>query len=153
MIVDVRTVPERRISQIPGSISLVECFEKLRLNPSETVALYCTVGYRSGLEAVHMQHYYPDATIFNLDGILAYSHAVSTDERSSEFQQLHTFGEAWDLAPSAVSTTHFRGIVLAFRLLQVGWTSFLRKAERLMNPLLFWRVRNVSARRGNLPYR
>jgi rhodanese-related sulfurtransferase len=81
LLIDVRTEPERRVSQIPGSISLAESHDRLQAaavsgNCNLTVVTYCTMGYRSGIEAKAIQVQYPDIAVFNLDGIVAYAYAV-----------------------------------------------------------------------------
>lgn len=95
ILVDVRTRPEREVSMISGAISLHEFRESilpslLRKHPSSAlqhdttyhdnntnnihskedqifsyIAMYCTVGYRSGIECRKLQQEYP--TIFSSD--------------------------------------------------------------------------------------
>jgi rhodanese-related sulfurtransferase len=130
VVVDVRTRPEQQVSRIPGSVTLKECHKILRGSPAGvTVVTYCTVGYRSGMEARRMQQLYPSLTVYNLDGIVAYSHALSASKQRDQLGRLHTFGSTWDLAPVGVETTYFRGVQLTGRLMQVGWTSFWRKTQ------------------------
>jgi rhodanese-related sulfurtransferase len=145
LVVDVRTIPERSVSQIPGSITLAECHERLRRSQRRTVVAYCTVGYRSGLEATDIQEMYPESAVYNLDGILAYSHgALKFVEKISDGQevgvcqtlcsmdQVHCFGAQWAImAPATMSTTHFGGVELAGRLVQVGWMRLSRSAKQL----------------------
>jgi rhodanese-related sulfurtransferase len=144
LIVDVRTVPERRVSQIPGSITVAECHEKLRRNNCQTVVTYCTIGYRSGLEAANLREKYPESTVYNLDGILAYAHGVlnwigTNDDRNENvhhmlcpMDKVHCFGAQWArLAPAEVSTSQFLGLELAGRLFQVGWLKLSRCAQHL----------------------
>ena len=92
VLVDVRSKAERRVSVIANSISLKEYNEiyapKRNKNPSDgassssssgtKVILYCTIGYRSGMEATHLLHRDPslNGRIYNMAGIVAFSHAV-----------------------------------------------------------------------------
>jgi rhodanese-related sulfurtransferase len=144
LVVDVRSRPERSVSQIPGSITQDECHEKLRRNHrGQTVVAYCTVGYRSGLVASTIQEMYPESAVYNLDGILAYSHEVmkfmgrsSADgmcQTLSPLDRVHCFGAQWALlVPTSVSTTHFRGLELARRLAHVGWMRLSRNVKQLL---------------------
>ena len=54
VLIDCRTAPERNVSMIEGAISLQE-FEKAyrhqHSNNTVHVITYCTIGYRSGMEA------------------------------------------------------------------------------------------------------
>ena len=80
IFVDVRTAAERAVSGIQGAVTLLE----LETNPrkegfnaqSPVRIVYCTIGYRSGMEAQRLQQRYPHWRIYNLDGIVAYSHAL-----------------------------------------------------------------------------
>jgi rhodanese-related sulfurtransferase len=119
ILVDVRTRPEREISMIEGAISLKD-FEQtvapklLLLNdedddadpflsntsttntlyiPAIRVVTYCTIGYRSGLEARRLRDKYDlQGHIYSLDGIVAYSHAVVANRKASEHQESSSGG-------------------------------------------------------------
>ncbi|KAG7374608.1 rhodanese-like domain containing protein [Nitzschia inconspicua] len=122
-IVDVRTAEEQAVSKIPGAIPL----HKLRIQPNpndeDQIAVYCTVGYRSGREARRLQETYPQwkGKIFNLDGILAYSFVegapslvtttttttaitsgdattTTTTSNPKPTKRLHTYGPNWNCA-------------------------------------------------------
>ena len=85
LIVDARTRAERNLSMIPGAIFLREFEEKYKKNAvddKKRVVVYCTIGYRSGMEATRLQHRYPElrGKIYNLDGIVAYTLAVNEEE-------------------------------------------------------------------------
>jgi rhodanese-related sulfurtransferase len=100
ILLDVRTSAERKVSILPGALSLQEFkqyydFKNIQRRPAKeisdtssnsshpVVVAYCTVGYRSGLEATRLQDRYPAlrGKIYNLDGIVAYTHAL-TDRKS-----------------------------------------------------------------------
>jgi rhodanese-related sulfurtransferase len=95
IIIDVRTNPERQVSMIPGAISL-KTFERDVVSTLltsttttsttgdqwPTIVTYCTIGYRSGMEARRLgqkYHYILQGrtTIYSLDGIVAYTHALA----------------------------------------------------------------------------
>ena len=160
IIVDVRTNPERQVSMIPGAISL-KTFEKDVVDTLPTgdqlptIVIYCTIGYRSGMEARRLrQNYHLDGHIYSLDGIVAYTHALAsleseengelaatrqlirTDSNNTqqppiETNQVHTFGAVWNLAQDGYATQHFSILVLLGRTAQVGGTTVLRTFQRL----------------------
>jgi rhodanese-related sulfurtransferase len=87
VLIDVRTLPERQVSMLEGAISLAEfdqmAVPTLERYPDARVVTYCTIGYRSGLEARRLRDLYPsllEGRIYSLDGIVAYTHAVAQDE-------------------------------------------------------------------------
>jgi rhodanese-related sulfurtransferase len=86
IIVDVRTNPERQVSMIPGAISLktfeTEVVDTLPTGDQlPTIVIYCTIGYRSGMEARRLERNYRlGGHIYSLDGIVAYTHAVASLE-------------------------------------------------------------------------
>eukprot|EP00797_Seminavis_robusta_P023859 Sro396_g134310.2 (264) ;mRNA; r:39528-40400 len=100
-LVDVRTEEERQVSMIKGAIS-VEEFHRLQATADtgtisscndkeeQIVVTYCTIGYRSGLEARRLGLLYPHLKdqIYSLDGIVAFTHALgstlTTNQQSSE---------------------------------------------------------------------
>jgi rhodanese-related sulfurtransferase len=167
IIVDVRTKPERQVSMIIGAISL-ETFERDVVDtlPTSgdqlpTIVTYCTIGYRSGMEARRLrQKYHLEGRIYSLDGIVAYTHAraaLENEENSNsngelaakrrlirtadapntqqpameETNQVHTFGAVWNLAQDGYVTRHFSIFVLLGRTAQVGGTTVLRSFQSL----------------------
>ena len=72
LLVDVRSEPERNVSMISGAISLHEFKKEVLPNLFEEnditlVALYCTIGYRSGMEGQKLLHNYP--SLFQCDNV------------------------------------------------------------------------------------
>jgi rhodanese-related sulfurtransferase len=157
LLIDVRTKAERTVSQIPGSISLAESYDRLHAaaisgNRNLTVVTYCTMGYRSGIEAKAIQVRYPEITVFNLDGIVAYAHAIQKSREEGNgngaiaecsLERLHTFGSQWAIAPSGVETVYFEGLELAGRMLEVKIRSLTRNVQNF----LLWTSSRVSCRR------
>lgn len=115
LLVDVRSTPERKVSVISGAISLQEFKKDVLPNLIDadsdavptTVVLYCTIGYRSGMESQKLLNDYPfllgkysnaeqsDTSYFNdkgqskleirnLDGILNFANALESGTESSE---------------------------------------------------------------------
>lgn len=159
ILVDVRTEPERSVSMIVGAISLRK-FERevvSVLSPDATVVTYCTIGYRSGLEARRIRDRYNlRGRVRHLDGILAYTHALEPllggegaqetsasgstpelvdPETNEKADQVHTFGPLWVCANESYHATYFSPPVLAARTLQTGCISTVRAAQLLIHKL------------------
>lgn len=170
VLVDVRSKAEQEVSMIAGSISL-ETFET-EIAPSlarseeeeegenkdddPTVVTYCTIGYRSGMEARRLKQKYKLRDIRNLDGIVAYTHASSSiaDENNNnddenenenavrtpkllvdprtnkETTKVHTFGPTWSFVSDDFEATHFSTFQFLARTLAVVWTSLVRTLQR-----------------------
>lgn len=144
IMVDVRTEPERRVSMIKGAQTLAEFHQDWRAGNVPTnarVAFYCTIGYRSGIQATKYLRQNAgdlDGRVFNLDGVVAFSQAVvdqislstNTDNprawliepSSGEPATLvHTFGMLWNFVDTDVySATSYSTPALLARMLQVG---------------------------------
>jgi rhodanese-related sulfurtransferase len=99
LLIDVRTAAERAVSVIPGAVPLQQVSHRgsssesaatvqLLLRQDTTVVTYCTIGYRSGMEATRLLHRYPtlEGRIYNLDGIVAYTY-LNSDKHSSAATQ------------------------------------------------------------------
>lgn len=92
ILVDVRSKAEQIVSMIPGAITLAEFESRMKDkegedkgDPSRTtspnftttvVVTYCTIGYRSGVEARRLRDTYK-CQVLNLDGIVNYTHACA----------------------------------------------------------------------------
>ena len=91
-IVDVRSPEERAVSMLPGAVSL----EEMPLPPDDRpLVLYCTVGFRSSLEARRLA---PAADVHSMGGILEWVHAGGTlvdPANGCETRRLHAFGSKW----------------------------------------------------------
>ena len=57
---------------------------------SEIIVIYCTIGYRSGLEAIRLRDKY-NLNVKNLDGILGYTHACAQLKEDQESKAIATF--------------------------------------------------------------
>lgn len=112
LLVDVRSPPEREVSMIAGAISLDEfntnVLPSLMNTPRDqlpqSIVIYCTIGYRSGVEGRKLLNEHPtlfhscDACdqnernnlndrsriqIWNLDGILPFANALKSSQQSA----------------------------------------------------------------------
>ncbi|KAL3788756.1 hypothetical protein HJC23_012312 [Cyclotella cryptica] len=127
VLVDVRSRPERNTSMISGAISLDEFKtnvipQLMELSPDDvlsqpnTIVFYCTIGYRSGVEARKMQNEYPflfhqeckaehygksethnlkkkqqsKIQVRNLDGILNFANALEASETQARMNVAST---------------------------------------------------------------
>ena len=133
-IVDCRSAAERAVATITGARSDV--------SPDIPVVIcYCTIGYRSGLEARRLQRTHPDWTVYNLDGIVAFSHAVQpTDSlqlvngNGQSADTIHTFAGSWNfIDQEKFHATSFRLVELPARFVQVGMVSVLRALQHLFS--------------------
>lgn len=154
VLVDVRTLPERNVSMLEGAVSLHEFEERVVpfLSPETKVVTYCTIGYRSGMEARRLQDRYAhlEGRISSLDGIVAYTHALANnneekknkeavpkvvDRMGSETSAVHTFGRKWDCVHGDYNPEYFSPPVLIVRYLQLGgmvvWKSVQRITHRM----------------------
>ena len=111
--------------------------------------VYCTIGYRSGMEARRLQQRYPHLRIYNLDGIIAYSHVVCAADTNNNISNnsssspspsvpwqlppivhpetgdaathIHTFGKAWDFVNQRqYSSVHFGTVGTVAHMMRVG---------------------------------
>ncbi|MFK7929966.1 MAG: rhodanese-like domain-containing protein, partial [Myxococcota bacterium] len=99
VLVDTRPLEERKVSILPGAISL-EAFEQNRSDyGNRQVITYCTVGVRSGIAANKLRK--DGVDVLNFKGsILAWTHAdgplVTPDGTST--RQVHVYGPRWNFA-------------------------------------------------------
>ena len=124
-IVDVRAEGERRVSMLPGAIAL----NQLTWPPeagSKTV-FYCTVGYRSSLEARRLAARAPkNAELYSMAGILDWAHAggALVDASGQPTVRLHAFGSKWAaMAPEKFDVETFDSASCSFfrAILRVVW--------------------------------
>jgi rhodanese-related sulfurtransferase len=110
LLVDVRSSPERNVSMISGAISLYDFEERVLQNlvdtfpdvdTPKTIVMYCTIGYRSGMESRRLIHKYPllfqelkrceqneeshldceqqsKLRIMNMDGVIPFANALES---------------------------------------------------------------------------
>ena len=170
ILIDVRTQPERDISMIDGAVSLKQFEHEIAPSLAQKkddrqtlVVTYCTIGYRSAIEARRLRDkYHLQDRIYHLDGIVAYTHALAeleddqqqTTEKSEIVhpeglgnegapartvkgaKKVHTFGFVWNVAHDNFEATHYSLPILLVRLAQVGGTVVIRKCQRLWFLLL-----------------
>ena len=146
VLIDARSSAERSISIIPGAISLAEFEQNIvtTLSPDASVVVYCTIGYRSGIEARRLKEKHDglDGRIQNLDGIVPYTHAIGDmsdqsmqliDATGERTNVVHIFGRTWNCVHSRFETVHFNAPELALRSSQAGLVSTLRFIQHLLH--------------------
>ncbi|CAJ1932364.1 unnamed protein product [Cylindrotheca closterium] len=117
MLVDVRTDAEQKVSMIPNSMTFEEwkqnelpkliqadADDSSKKADNNKIVFYCTIGYRSGVEAKKFQDAYPDLKFYSLDGIVPYTqlglplverNQTNKEEQPKETNRVHVFGPAW----------------------------------------------------------
>lgn len=115
-IVDVRSEAERQVSMIQQAMTLSELETRVHHkqptdpNHKTRVVFYCTIGYRSGMEATHYQQNWkkthPELECYNLDGIVSFSHVLA--EKASTNQSTTTTTE-----PEEDITSHLASCLVA----------------------------------------
>ena len=102
VFVDVRAPRERRISELPGALSAAEFEQTADRYTDRPVIVYCTIGYRSGIETVALRTRGVEA--YNLEGgILAWAHAegeVVDGVSALPTHRVHVYGRRWNLLPA-----------------------------------------------------
>ena len=111
VLVDCRSDKEREISMVKGAVSK-ETFEVMDLDPAiaEThVAVYCTIGYRSGQYATSLAKKGWKGRVHNTHGIVPFSHegVELVNPRGEPTKMIHVYGSAWDMASSEYKTVVF----------------------------------------------
>jgi len=98
-IVDGRDAEEREVSTIPEALPLGQLEGDLERYRDRPVVVYCTVGYRSGLQAKELREKGLEA--YNLrGGMLAWLHAGQpVVQDGHQTKRVHVYGPKWDLAP------------------------------------------------------
>lgn len=164
ILVDVRTQAERNVSMIPSAITLEECYKLLDDSTNDsstnhdtadgktTVICYCTTGYRSGLTARRLQRQFSSSVVevYNLDGIVAYTHAISNLDNNDDgalalinvttgtgsgqqqrqpTRNVHVFGRIWDNLPDGYTAFYFDPFSFASHTAQVGWLATIHHAQ------------------------
>jgi rhodanese-related sulfurtransferase len=145
LLVDCRTRAERKVSMIQGAISLNDLsLDSTLLDKKRPVVTYCTVGYRSGIEARRIKTLLGEEyQVFNLDGILSYTHALEktvnapplVDSDQQPTKHVHTFSKQWDHAHRSYKTHQFGPMTTSLHLANVGIHATLRRMQHALHEL------------------
>jgi rhodanese-related sulfurtransferase len=142
ILVDCRTKAEQDVSMIRGAIRLQDLGDIKGLPKNKPIIMYCSVGYRSGLEGQRLKDCLgQDWPVYNLDGILAYTHVLQNstipgaapliDPLTQQIVfRVHCFGEKWDCAAESYHTEKFSAMELTLQTCQVAKTSAVRATQR-----------------------
>lgn len=149
-LIDVRSPAEQNVSMIPNAITLKDFESEFKRDPTpwigksedetppKTVVTYCTIGYRSGVEAQRIISQYHIPNVKNLDGIVCYTHACSEITKSNgetcvelieprskqKTSKVHVFGSSWNYACNDFTTVWFSKLEMAIRGIVVMFKSF-----------------------------
>jgi rhodanese-related sulfurtransferase len=99
-LVDVRPDNERKISTIPGAVTVKQLNKSMLANKKAVV--FCTIGYRSGIAARTLRREGFDA--HNLrGGILAWiaQGGALIDSNNNPTRTVHVYGASWAVVPSS----------------------------------------------------
>lgn len=99
VLIDVRPEEERRVSIIPGAISVEQYTANSQAYAGRKVVTYCTVGIRSGFEANRLRR--DGVDVLNFKGsILAWTHIDGPLVRPTgeSTRQVHVYGPKWNYA-------------------------------------------------------
>lgn len=136
-LVDVRQSGERNVSMLPGAIGV----DQLQWPPlaGSTTVFYCTVGYRSSLEARRHATSAPSgASVYSMAGILDWAHAggALVDASGKPTTRLHAFGSKWAaMAPERCEVETFDATSFSFfrAILRVAWLVVAWPLSRLVS--------------------
>ena len=136
-LVDVRQSGERNVSMLPGAIGV----DQLQWPPASgsTTVFYCTVGYRSSLEARRYATSAPSgASVYSMAGILDWAHAggALVDASGKPTTRLHAFGSKWAaMAPERCEVETFDATSFSFfrAILRVAWLVVAWPLSRLVS--------------------
>lgn len=141
-LVDCRTRAEQKVSMLPGAIALDEWEERdlSKISKEEDLAstkvvMYCTIGYRSAVEATRLKELHPLIDVVSLDGIVPYTHYSQAHEKPFiqkrndgtivSTNRVHVYGPAW----KRFANPEFESVVFSsFEMLVQGVT---KKIEEL----------------------
>jgi len=130
-LLDVRAKAERDVSMIPGALSLEALpREELARRTGEEcgpLVCYCTVGYRSSLEARRIAsdaQLVPALGVYSMAGILPWAHAggeLVEPATGKPTRRLHCFGAKWAaMAPDSHEAVSFAPRALGMQLVVVA---------------------------------
>ncbi|MEM7645325.1 MAG: rhodanese-like domain-containing protein [Pseudomonadota bacterium] len=105
VFLDVRAEAERRVSIIPGALSVQE-FEKQSLDSHKTVVVYCTIGYRSAKVVRKLKK--KGIRAYNLEGsLLGWIHdgRPVVGPHGQNTKEVHVYGKSWNFLPQG-----FKGV-------------------------------------------
>lgn len=148
MLIDCRTKPERDVSIIQGAIPFDEInLEELRNQPvDKPIVMYCSVGFRSGLEGERLQDILgTNRNILNMQGILSYTHvlkhnpeapAIVDPSTQQSTKQVHVFAKSWDFASRDYTTQEFPPEEREVYSQQIQRHVMVRKIQHTVNAFL-----------------
>ncbi len=101
VLVDIRPAKERKVSMIPGAITVKQLESNLALYKHRPILLYCTIGERSSVYALRLNAQGWENVANLRGGVLAWAQAnrkfVTSDNKKT--RKVHVYGSAWNLLP------------------------------------------------------
>lgn len=126
-LLDCRTAAERAVSTLPGAISPDELKRGAGDSSAEAgpIVVYCTVGYRSSLEARRLAAESGRRDVFSMSGILPWAHEggeLVDPETNLPTRRLHCFGSKWaGMAPADCETIIYPPVAGVRAVLPTVW--------------------------------
>ena len=141
VLVDVRTDDEFRVSSLPGAVHLAD-LHHLQRRANEPLVTFCTVGFRSCLEARRLKLSAPAGTrVVSFSGVLEWAQEggeLVEPTTGSKTRRLHAYGPKWaKMAPEDFEVVVFDRCFSC---------SFLMSLARV--PVVW--LLGIAARRGSL---
>jgi rhodanese-related sulfurtransferase len=98
LLVDARSREEQKVSTLPYAISIED---DLSAHSSAHLIYYCTIGERSGAQALKALSQNKARVSVLSGGILSWAHTGGefTDSQGNPTKQVHVFSKAWDFLP------------------------------------------------------
>lgn len=99
VLVDVRPLKERKISMLPGAISIDQFKENKSQYKNYKIVAYCTIGHRSSQFAIKWSK--KNYSTYNLkESLLGWAHrGLTFIKGGKETKRAHVYEEAWNFLP------------------------------------------------------
>lgn len=100
VLIDAREPAERNVSTLPDAITIEEFERQPNRLKDRQVIVYCTVGYRSGIETKRLIS--EGINALNLrGGIIGWckQNGKLVDPDGNSTRKVHTYGQEWDFVP------------------------------------------------------
>ncbi len=100
VLIDVRPIQERKVSIIPGAISIDEFESNSQKYEDKKIIAYCTIGYRSSEYVRKLKKKKLEA--YNLkESLLGWAHrGLMFEKDGTQTKKAHVYEEAWNFLPA-----------------------------------------------------
>lgn len=107
VFVDTREKAEMDVSMLPGAVTKDEFLKQFSQYKTDTIIVYCTIGYRSGKFVAEMDE--KGMSVLNLrGGILEWVLAGGkVYDKKGETRRVHVYGRKWNYLPKGYEPVMF----------------------------------------------